>query len=175
MSERLIDYLFVAIVVFVVWLLFKVSGNLASLFLERLKRKSDNLSSDAVISAGFFFLLGGLLLLSFITALFAFADNYSLVGRMPMHLVLVALSVILFSIAEDLFRVFKEYPRNPDWTISRHFLILILPLLSFWLIGVLFISPIFYSGLTLILVLFYLFALKCRPTAEEFKTNKSNG
>ncbi len=170
MSERLTDYLFVAIVISIIWLLFRLSGNLATFVLDRIKKKMGNLSSDIIISVGFFFLLGGLLLLPFITALFAFADSFSLIGKMPMHLTLVALSVILFSIAEDLFRVFKNYPRNPDWTVSKHFLVLIIPLLVFWLIGVLFLSPLFYSGLTIILVLFYLFALKCRPSSRKTKS-----
>lgn len=170
MSERLTDYLFVAIVIFIIWILFRLSGFMASLVLKHMKQKTGELSSDLIISTGFFFLLAGLLFLPFITALFAFANNFSLVGKMPMHLILVALSIILFSIAEDLFRVFKNYPRHPDWTVSKHFLILIIPTLVFWLIGILFISPLFYSGLTVILLLFYLFALKCRPYEQKPKS-----
>jgi hypothetical protein len=59
------------------------------------------------------------------------------------------------------------------WSKTTHFKRLTIPFIVFWMIGVIFLSPIFYSGLTVILALFYLYALSCRKTAKAGKSDKS--
>jgi uncharacterized membrane protein len=163
-TDRLLDYGLVALVVVIVAGLFRCSRILLKLFLARLEF-SGPLTADRVLRAGFLILLAGLLMLPFLTSLLAFANRASLPGGMPLHLAVVALSIILFSIAEDLFRSFKTYPRDAAWTTGRHFASLSGPLIVFWAVGCLLISPIFYSGLSIILALFYLYSVGCRPAA----------
>ena len=163
MGQRLIDYALVALVIFVVFGLFRISRLLLQTVLSKLKNRYGLLDTDRILVTGFMFLLTGLLFLPAFTSLLAVINNRHLTGGIVFHLVLVAVSVIIFSISEDLFRDFTTSPSNLDWSVSRHFRYLMVPFLTFWAIGCIFISPIFYSGLTLILALFYLFALSCRP------------
>ncbi len=166
MTERLIDYGMVALVILVIVGLFRLSRVLMNRMLSRLKKKYPVLTADRLLVIGFITLLAGMIFLPFITSVFSFIDNRHLTGGMVFHLLLVALSVILFSVAEDLFRLFSSYPPDRNWSRKKHFRIISVPLLVFWAIGCLFISPLFYSGLTVILALFYLCALACRPSSN---------
>lgn len=167
MTERLFDYGLVALVILVIIGLFRLSRILMHIMLRHLKEKYPVLTADRLMVAGFITLLTGMILLPSITSAFSLIDNKHLAGGMVFHLLLVALSVILFSIAEDLFRLFSSYPTDRTWTRKKHFRIILTPLLVFWAIGCLFISPLFYSGLTVILALFYLYALFCRPSTNS--------
>ena len=166
MTERLIDYGLVALVILVVIGLFRISRVLMHKILRRLKEKYPVLTADRLMVIGFITLLMGMISLPFITSVISLIDNQHLFGGMVFHLLLVALSVVLFSIAEDLFRLFSSYPPDRNWSRKKHFLTISVPLLIFWVIGCLFISPLFYSGLTVILALFYLYALSCRPSTN---------
>ena len=167
LTLRLLDYGLVALVILVVVVLFRLSRSLMNRVMSRLERDGVPLSADRILVTGLMFLLCGLLFLPFFTSVLAFFSRESLPGGMILHLFLVALSVIFFSIAEDLFRVFSSYPSDRPWTRSKHMKTVALPLLVFWGIGCLLLSPVFYSGLTIILTLFYLFALACRPSVEK--------
>jgi hypothetical protein len=167
-TDRLLDYGLVALVVVIVAGLFRCSRIILKLFLTRLEA-SGPLSADRVLRAGFLILLAGLLMLPFLTSLLAFANSTALPGGMPLHLAVVALSIILFSIAEDLFRSFRAYPRDATWSTGRHIASMSVPLVVFWAIGCLLLSPIFYSGLSIILALFYLYSVSCRPVASSRK------
>ncbi|MCD4848888.1 MAG: hypothetical protein K8R76_11945 [Candidatus Aegiribacteria sp.] len=166
MGERLIDYGLVALVILVIIGLFRLSRVLMHVMLRHLKEKYPILTADRLMVTGFITLLTGMIFLPFITSAFTLIDNQQLTGGMVFHLLLVAFSVVLFSIAEDLFRLFSSYPSDRTWTRKKHFRIILIPLLAFWAIGCLFISPLFYSGLTVILALFYLYALFCRPSTN---------
>ncbi len=167
MTERLIDYGMVAFVILVIIGLFRLSRILMHAMLRHLKEKYPVLTADRLMVTGFITLLTGMIFLPFITSAFALIDNQHLAGGMIFHLLLVALSVVLFSIAEDLFRLFSSYPPDRTWTRKKHFRIILIPLLLFWAIGCLFISPLFYSGLTVVLALFYLYALFCKPSTNS--------
>lgn len=166
MTERLIDYGLVAIVVVAVAGLFRISRILMKRLLNRVEARC-RLTADLVLRMGFLLLLAGLLMLPFITSLLAFINTSHLPGGMPFHLVMVAVSIVLFSISEDLFRSFRSYPREPDWTAGRHFLFISIPLAVFWAVGCLLLSPLFYSGLSIILAVFYLYAIRCLPTVTS--------
>lgn len=149
--------------VLVVFGLFRLSRIIMRSVVRWLEDRHGKFGPDRMLFTGFLFLLCGLLFLPAFTAVLSLLDDYRLVGGMVLHLALVALSIILFSIAEDMFRDFPAVPVEGDpWTVSAHFRRIVLPLLAFWLIGVLFLSPIFYSALSLILAVFYLYALSCR-------------
>ncbi|MCK4671176.1 MAG: hypothetical protein KAT47_01450 [Candidatus Aegiribacteria sp.] len=167
MTERLIDYGLVALVIVVIIGLFRLSRILMHIMLRHLKGKYPVLTADRLMVTGFITLLAGMIFLPFITSVFSLIDNQHLTGGMIFHLLLVALSVVLFSIAEDLFRLFSSYPPDRNWSRKKHFHTISIPLLVFWVIGCLFISPLFYSGLTVILALFYLYALVCRPSTNS--------
>ena len=167
MTERLIDYGMVALVILVIVGLFRLSRMLMNRMLSRLRIKYPVLTADRLMVTGFITLLTGMIFLPFITSVFSLIDNQHLTGGMLFHLLLVALSVILFSIAEDLFRLFSTYPPDRNWSRKKHFRVISAPLIVFWAIGCLFISPLFYSGLTVILALFYLYALGCRPSTDS--------
>ncbi|OPL19672.1 MAG: hypothetical protein AVO35_01490 [Candidatus Aegiribacteria sp. MLS_C] len=157
----------VAFVVLIVFGLFRLSRIIMRSVVRRLEARHGSFGSDRMLITGFLFLLCGLLFLPAFTAVLALVDQHHLSGGMVLHLVLVALSIILFSIAEDMFRDFPAIHGGKDlWSVSAHFRRIAMPLMVFWLIGVLFLSPIFYSGLSLILAIFYLFALSCRKTRE---------
>lgn len=162
MTERLLDYGLVALVVGIVALLFRLSRSIMRRLLARMEASAP-LTADAVLRAGFLILLAGLLMLPFVTSLLAFADRSRLPGGMPLHLFMVAVSVILFSIAEDLFRSFRSYPPDARWSPGRHMAAMSAPLLVFWATGCLLLSPLFYSGLSVILAAFYLYSVSCRP------------
>lgn len=168
MTDRLLDYGLVAVVVAIVAALFRVSRILLRRLLTRLEA-SGPLTADRLLRAGFLTLLAGLLMLPFLTSLLAFANRSRLPGGMPLHLGVVAVSVLLFSVAEDLFRSFRAYPRDPAWTVRRHLTSQSVPLLVFWAVGALLLSPIFYSGLSLLLAVFYLYAVSCRPARPTGK------
>lgn len=174
MGQRLIDYALVAIVILAIFGLFRISRILMRSVLTKLKKRYGVLDADRILVTGFFFLLAGLMFLPAFTTLLAVINNRALAGGMVLHLVLVAISVIIFSIAEDLFRDFSNCPVRKNWSVNRHFRYISLPLIVFWATGCIFLSPIFYSGLTVIISIFYLFALSCRPSGNSDNTVKSN-
>ena len=167
MTDRLLDYGLVALVILAVLVLFRISRILMNRVMKNLERDGRAPGADMVLFTGFMFLLTGLLFLPFFTSVLAFFSSESLPGGMIFHLFMVALSIILFSVAEDLFRVFSSHPSDSPWLKTRHMKAIAVPLLVFWGIGCLFLSPLFYSGLTIILVVFYLYALLCRPSGEK--------
>jgi uncharacterized membrane protein len=154
-------------VIIVIIALFRVSRLLTDRVLARLGRGGTPPSADRILLTGFMVLLAGLLFLPFFTSILAFFSSRYLPGGMILHLAMVAVSVVLFSIAEDLFRVFTSSRPDTAWTRGRHLRTIALPLLVFWAIGFLFLSPVFYSGLAVILTIFYLYALICRPSGES--------
>jgi len=163
----LIDYALVGIVILAVFGLFKLSRILMNRILKGLRRKCSVFGADRMLVTGLYFLLGGLLFLPAFTSLLAVVNNRYLTGGMVVHLVLVAVSIVLFSIAEDLFRDFSYSSNQEKWSIGRHFRYVSVPFITFLSIGCIFISPLFYSGLTLVLSIFYLYALSCRPGTDS--------
>ncbi len=159
MEERLLDYGIVLGVVLVLMGLFRLSRFLLRRFTAR-----ENFDADRALVWAGYFLLSGLLLLPFITALLAFADNQALAGGMPLHLFLTAISVVLFSFAEDLFRDYNAYGSKKLKPLNWHVKKLLIPVLAFWVIGCVFISPLFYSGLTVLTAVFYRLCLFFRKT-----------
>jgi len=169
LGQRLIDYLHVAFVILVVLGLFRLSRIIMGRILKRLRSFFGILTPDRILLTGFYFLLAGLLLLPAITSLLASINSIHLTGGIVLHLILVAVSIVLFSIAEDLFRDFSVAEASDKWSIGRHFKYILLPVIAFWAFGCVFLSPLFYSGFTVILVIFYLYALSCRPTIDSGK------
>jgi len=169
LTQRLTDYALVALVILLIFVLFRISRILMKRVIGKLEDRYGKLDSDRVLITGFTFLLSGLLFLPIFTAGLAVLDSEHLAGGMVLHLILVAVSIIVFSISEDMFREFAAPERTAKdrWPVSRHFRTLALPLIIFWAAGVLFLSPLFYSGLTLVLCLFYLYALSCRRSPGE--------
>lgn len=166
------DYGIVFGVVLVLMSLFKLSRYLLHRFIKTITKNSGSFSSDSALLWGMRFLLLGLLMLPFITSVLAFFNNVHLIGGMPLHLMLTALSVVLFSFAEDLFRDYNGYGGNHLQSVSWHFKKLLLPLLAFWIVGCVFISPLFYSGLTVLAVVFYRICLYFRkPSAAAGKND----
>jgi len=167
-SQRLVDYALVALVVLAIFGLFRLSRLIMKSIISGLERRKGPLGPDRMLLLAFLFLLAGLLFLPSVTALLAVIDSHSLSGGMVLHLVLVALSIILFSIAEDLFRDFPALRGDGElWPAADHFRRMLVPFAVFWAAGVIFLSPVFYSGLTLLLAVFYLYALTCRKTGAE--------
>lgn len=162
LGQRLIDYAMVAIVILTVFGLFRLSRVLMQRLIGKLRNRYPLFGADRMLVTGLIFLLTGLLFLPLFTSLLAVINRAHLTGGIALHLVLVAISIILFSIAEDLFRDFSLCRSEKYWSIGKHFKCVSLPFILFWSAGSLFISPLFYSGLTLVLALFYLFALSCR-------------
>ncbi len=159
--DRLTDYGLVLLVVLAIMGLFRLSRMLLEHTLAKISARNRILSGDGALFAGMMFLLAGLLFLPFVTALISFVSSDFLPGGMVLHLFLVALSVVVFSISEDLFRIFRDLPDDPErgrWTVRDHMKHLALPLLAFWATGSVFLSPLFYSGLSILLTLFYLYA-----------------
>ncbi|MEN8207661.1 MAG: hypothetical protein ABFR50_00265 [Candidatus Fermentibacteria bacterium] len=173
MGQRLIDYAVVGAVILVVFGLFRISRVLMQRLLKYLRNRYTVFNADRMLVTGLFFLLAGLLFLPAFTSLLALINSSHLPGGIVLHLALVAVSIVLFSISEDLFRDFSSYPSDDYWTVGSHFRFVSVPFILFWATGSIFISPIFYSGLTLILMLFYLFALSCRPSTPSETGNKS--
>lgn len=162
LGQRLIDYAMVAIVILAVFGLFRLSRVLMQRLLVNLRNRYPLFGADRMLVTGLIFLLTGLLFLPLFTSLLALINNARLCGGIALHLVLVAISIVLFSIAEDLFRDFSACRSEKYWTIGKHFKCVSLPFILFWMAGSVFISPLFYSGLTLVLAIFYLSALSCR-------------
>jgi len=164
LEQRLSDYAVVGFVVLCVFGIFRLSRILLKKLLETVEKRFGEPTPDHLLFMGFVFLLLGLVFLPSFTALLALLDNVHLLGGIWTHLVMVALSIILFSIAEDLFREFPGMaPSTKRWSPSAHAGRVAPALVLFWTVGVVFLSPIFYSGLTLLLSAFYVFALSCIP------------
>ena len=173
MSQRLIDYAMVAIVILTVFGLFRLSRVLMQRLIRKLKNRYPLFGADRMLVTGLIFLLTGLLFLPVFTSLLAVINSEHLTGGIAVHLVLVAISIVLFSIAEDLFRDFSICRSEKYWSLGKHFKCVSLPFILFWAAGSVFISPLFYSGLTLVLALFYLFALSCRSGTCSGAVDKS--
>ncbi|MCK5035046.1 MAG: hypothetical protein KAS73_04065 [Candidatus Sabulitectum sp.] len=173
MPQRLMDYGVVLVVVLLLSGLFRLSRHLLAVFIKRQEAPGKEFTSDQALLWGMRFLLGGMILLPFVTSILAFAQNRHLVGGMPLHLGLTALSVVLFSFAEDLFRDYNSYKNNSLKTVQWHTKKLLLAVLVFWAIGSVFLSPLFYSGLTILIAVFYRMCLYFRKevTSDE-KTRK---
>ncbi len=167
------DYLQIAIVILAVIGLFRLSRILMQRILKKLRSKYAVFGADQMLVTGLYFLLAGLLFLPAFTSLLAVINCRYLTGGIVVHLVMVAISIVLFSISEDLFRDFSTCSSDENWSVGRHFRYVSLPFITFWTISCVFISPLFYSGLTLVLVLFYLYALSCRPGANNGDAKKS--
>ncbi len=152
--------------------LFRLSRYLLNVFIRSREKKGFLFTSDQALIWGMRFLLGGMLLLPFVTSLLSFVRNDTLVGGMPLHLILTAISVILFSFAEDLFRDYNSYLNSALKTVQWHRKKLLVPLIVFWVVGCVFLSPIFYSALTLLIVLFYRLCLYFRKTTVPVKVKR---
>ncbi len=174
LGQRLIDYAMVAIVILTVFGLFRLSRILMQRLLKTLRSRYTVFGADQMLVTGLLFLLSGLLFLPAFTSLLAVLNSRHLTGGIVVHLLLVAISIVLFSISEDLFRDFSTCNSDKHWSIGRHFKYVSVPFLAFWALGCTFLSPLFYSGLTLILVLFYLYALSCRSGTVNGARDKSS-
>lgn len=164
--QRLTDYGIVLLVVAAMMGLFRLSRFLLARVLASREARGLTCDCDDHIRLGFLFLVAGMLLLPLATAALACLDPLSLTGGAFLHLLLVAVSIILFSFAEDLFAGMKRRPAARRVTAGAHFRTAGPLLLGFWLLGSIFLSPIFYTAFTLILGLFYLFALSARPDCQ---------
>ena len=167
MSQRLIDYGIVLAVVLVLSGLFRLSRQLLALFIKKQESKGIEFTSDQALLWGMRFLLCGMMLLPFLTSLLAFVQSGQLVGGMTLHLGLTAFSVVLFSFAEDLFRDYNRYNRKKIQPVAWHTKKLLVSVIVFWAVGCIFISPLFYSGLTILLVIFYRLCLHFRKELEQ--------
>lgn len=167
MNQRVHDILLVLLVLAVLKGLFELTRLLLKRFVALLAAKGHALTRDTAIQWGMRFLLFGLLMLPFFTSVLALFDNRHLVGGIVLHLVLVALSIILFSFAEDLIRLYNTFPAGRTGLLPveghvRRFL----PFLgAFWVLGVLLLSPIFYSALTVLIFVFFIAVLHGRKKA----------
>ncbi|MBD3369320.1 hypothetical protein GF402_03035 [Candidatus Fermentibacteria bacterium] len=171
MVQRLTDYALVFLGIFVLWLIFKLSRRLLNALSSYLRRKGRRPTSDRILLIGLLLLLAGLLFLPLLTAAIASISPRRLPGGMPIHLLMVIISIIVFSMSEDLFRTFPTAPPGTEgyWPLWRHLRTVVPAVLVFWALGAIFISPIFYAGLTVIIMIFYLYALACRkrPTSDD--------
>lgn len=173
MGQRLTDYALVGLVILVIFGLFRLSRIVLGRVLKRLEDRHGSLGPDRTLYTAFLFLLAGLLFLPAVTWCLALLNNEYLAGGMVLHLVLVALSIILFSIAEDMFRDFPSIEADERrWSAGEHFRRLAVPFALFWALGIVFLSPLFYSGLTVILALFYIYSLSCRKSSETARSDK---
>jgi len=141
--------------------------------MKYLRNRFPVFGADRMLVTAFMFLLAGLLFLPAFTSLLALFNNGLLTGGMVLHLILVAVSIILFSFPDDLIGDYSTCQSQDRWSTAMHFRHISIPLLSFWAFGCIFLSPLFYSGLTVILSLFYLFALSCRSCTETGDKNES--
>jgi uncharacterized membrane protein len=164
LPQRLTDYALVLLGIVALWLIFKLSRKLLNLLTSYLGKKGYRATADRALLSGLLLLLLGLIFLPIATAGIATFSPRRLPGGMPTHLVMVTISIIVFSMAEDLFRNFPAAPPDPEgyWPLGRHLRIVVPALIVFWALGFAFISPIFYTGLTVIIMIFYLYALSCR-------------
>lgn len=171
MPQRLTDYGIVLAVVLVLSALFRLSRYLLGRFIKQKDSSGTAFSSDQALFWGMLFLLAGMIFLPFVTSILAFVQNGHLVGGMTLHLVLTALSVVLFSFSEDLFRDYNSYRSDNLKPVSWHTKRLLTPLLVFWITGCVFLSPLFYSGLTILIAVFYRLCLYFRKA--EVSNRKS--
>jgi len=141
-------------------------------FIKKYEASGNTFSSDQALLWGMRFLLGGMLLLPFLTSLLAFFQNQKLIGGMPLHLFLTAVSVVLFSFAEDLFRDYNNYDISSLMPPAAHIKKLLVPVLLFWVAGCVFLSPLFYSALTVLLSVFYRLCLVFRKSSQPAKQKK---
>lgn len=164
MNQRLHDILWVVLVLGMLKGLFELTKLLLKRFTALLSAKGHPLNRDTAIQWGIGFLLSGLLLLPFFTSVLALFDNRRLVGGMALHLALVAVSIILFSFAEDLIRIFNSFPpgRSGLLPVRSHVKRMLPFILAFWAAGVLLLSPIFYTALSMLICVFYLAVLHGR-------------
>lgn len=151
----------VAFAAAVLYALFRASRRLLGLFLAELEKSKGPLTSDDMVVLGFRSLVAGMLLLPLVTWGLSFADPFRLPGGLVLHLVLVAISIVLFSFAEDLFGSISKYPSGgvsagAHWKITGPLLIV------FWAVGFTLISPIFYTLTAVCLALLHAYALSCR-------------
>jgi hypothetical protein len=163
LMQRFIDYGLILGVVVVLMLVFRLTRALLGRLLSAYSARHGEPDCDTVIRMGFHALLAGMLFLPLVTALLANFDGDRLTGGIYLHLFLVAISIIVFSFAEDLFGSMKKRPRPSSVPAAIHFRTAGPSLLVFWILGSLFLSPIFYTAMTLLLGGFYLFALAARP------------
>lgn len=164
MHPRIMDILLVVFVLALLKGLFEITRRLLRRFTGLLARRGRPLHRDSAIQWGMGSLLAGLLLLPFFTAILAFFQNRRLTGGLVLHLILVAVSIVLFSFSEDLLRLYNTFPRmkNGLLPVSAHFRRMLPFIMVFWAAGVLFLSPLFYSALTVLLLVFYLAVLHGR-------------
>ncbi len=165
--QRFVDYGLVLVGVAALFSLFRLSRLLLGRLLSSLSKGRGIEDADRILLVGFHILLTGLLLLPLVTAALAAFDDAFLPGGIYVHLSLVVISIILFSFTEDIFGGLRTRRREAGWTTGRHFSRIGPSLAVFWLLGVVFLSPLFYSGLTLVLAVFYLVALKSLPARSR--------
>ncbi len=164
MNQRIHDILLVVLVLAVLKGLFELTRLLLKRFVALMAAKGHALTRDTAIQWGMGFLLCGLLMLPFFTSILALFDNRALVGGIVLHLTLVAVSIVLFSFAEDLIRLYNTFPagRAGLLPVGSHVRRMLPFLTTFWAVGFLFLSPIFYSALTLLLFIFFIAVLHGR-------------
>lgn len=172
LPQRLTDYGIVLGIVLLLSGLFRLSRYLLDTFIKKQEAGGYTFTSDQALLWGMRFLLGGMILLPFVTSILAFVQNQQLIGGMSLHLGLTAVSVILFSFAEDLFRDYNKYKTDQLKPFSWHTKKLLLPVILFWITGCVFISPLFYSGLTVLLAIFYWLCLYFRKTTRQSKAKR---
>lgn len=165
------DYALVALVAAVLYVLFRASRRLLGLALAALERRRGALTSDDMIILGFRTLIPGMLFLPLVTWGLAFVDPLHLPGGLVLHLVLVSISIVLFSFAEDLFGAVSRYPAGrmragEHWRRTGPLLI------AFWIAGFFLISPLFYTGVALCLALLHAYALSCRSQRAAPQTRR---
>jgi len=167
MNQRVHDIILVVLVLAVLKGLFELTRLLLRRFIALLSARGHALTRDTAIQWGVGFLLCGLLMLPFFTSILALFDNRALVGGIVLHLALVAVSIVLFSFAEDLIRLYNTFPtgRKGLLPVGSHVRKMLPFLAAFWAVGFLFLSPIFYSALTIMIFIFFLAVLHGRKKA----------
>ncbi len=164
MNQRLQDALLVALVLVVLKGLFEFTRFLMKRFTAMLAARGHPLNRDSAIQWGIGALLSGLLLLPFFTSILTLFNNRILVGGIVLHLVLVAFSIILFSFAEDLIRLYNSFPPGASGlqSVGSHIKRMLPLIAAFWAVGFICLSPIFYTALTVLICIFYMAVLHGR-------------
>jgi hypothetical protein len=167
MNQRVQDILLVVFVLAVLKGLFELTRLLLRRFIALLAARGHALTRDTAIQWGIGFLLCGLLLLPFFTSILALFDNRTLAGGIALHLLLVAVSIVLFSFAEDLIRLYNTFPagRTGLLPVGSHVRKMLPFIGAFWAVGFLLLSPIFYTALALLILVFFLAVLYGRKKA----------